>query len=262
MATLASAVPNHETRPSQWHSPRPLVPVNDATDPAAGVPYERGHYAPSRRSGPVAVIASAGVMLAALAALATINVIAKHEAPDRLTVVALKQLDVTPPPSPPAKKLDTPVEQPAPVFVPKPRIELPSPGPRQVALDAPPPVEAMSIAIAKPLVQEGPAGEANSHEVSAAPADGGDLSSKVLSAQPPAYPLESRRRREQGTVKLLVLVGPDGRVSDIEIAGSSGSQRLDKAALSAVRRWRWAPLEQNGQGVAVRGYVTIPFVLV
>ena len=83
----------------------------------------------------------------------------------------------------------------------------------------------------------------------------------MLFAKPPSYPLDSRRAREQGTVKLRVLVGSDGAVKDIEIAGSSGSARLDRAALQAVRRWRWSPVMSNGSAVAVRGYVTIPFVL-
>ena len=56
-------------------------------------------------------------------------------------------------------------------------------------------------------------------------------------------------------------MGPDGRVSDIRVSGSSGSDALDKAALSAVKRWRWKPQQQNGAPVSVRGYVTIPFVL-
>ena len=37
--------------------------------------------------------------------------------------------------------------------------------------------------------------------------------------------------------------------------------RLDKAALDAVRRWRWSPMLRDGQAVAVRGLVEIPFTL-
>ncbi|MCJ2184421.1 energy transducer TonB, partial [Novosphingobium sp. 1949] len=91
--------------------------------------------------------------------------------------------------------------------------------------------------------------------------EGGDLSSRLLAAQPPSYPVESRRAHEQGTVQLLVLVGTDGRVSEISLASSSGSDRLDKAALRAVRHWRWMPTLRGGVAVLVRGIVTIPFVL-
>lgn len=225
----------------------------------AEAPIARCVYQPSRRSGPVAFAASMGVILAGVAALATLNVVAQHKAASRLTVVAMKELDTTPPPPPP-KSLDKPVEQPPQAFIPKPMIELPSPGPTQVALDLPPPPSAPVVATTR-IVAPAVSTVAAAPVASADPVEGGDLSSQVLSAKPPAYPIDARRRREQGTVKLMVLVGPDGRVSDIELARSSGSQALDRAALGAVKRWRWAPQKKAGEPVAVRGYVTIPFVL-
>lgn len=83
----------------------------------------------------------------------------------------------------------------------------------------------------------------------------------MIAASPPAYPTEARRRREQGVVKLAVLVGEDGRVETVSVAASSGSYHLDRAALGAVRRWRWSPVIRDGSAVMVRGFVTIPFVL-
>ncbi|WP_252217111.1 energy transducer TonB, partial [Clostridium sp. CMCC3677] len=74
------------------------------------------------------------------------------------------------------------------------------------------------------------------------PTEGGDLSSKMISAKPPSYPLESRRLHEEGTVVLAVLLSAEGQVAGISIAQSSGSDRLDQAALAAVRKWRWAPV--------------------
>jgi protein TonB len=224
-----------------------------------GNAFERCVYQPSRRSGPVAFLASAGVILAAMAALATLNVVGQQQMPSRLTVVAMKELDVTPPPPPP-KSLEKPVAVPPLAFVPKPMIQLPSPGPIQVALDVPPPV-APVVAAPRIVAPAGPSAPAVAPPASSDPVEGGDLSSQVLSARPPAYPIDARRRREQGTVKLLVLVGPDGRVSDIRLATSSGSDALDRAALGAVKRWRWTPQSLAGAPVAVRGYVTIPFVL-
>ena len=87
------------------------------------------------------------------------------------------------------------------------------------------------------------------------------LPATMLEAVPPRYPLESRQRREQGTVVLDVLLSPGGTVEKIAVHSSSGSPRLDKAALDAVRRWRWSPSLRNGVAVAVRGLVEIPFVL-
>lgn len=83
----------------------------------------------------------------------------------------------------------------------------------------------------------------------------------MISATPPRYPHESRRKREQGTVVLMVLLAVDGTVADVSISQSSGSARLDDAALKAVRRWRWSPTRRNGDPVMVRGLVEIPFIL-
>jgi len=90
---------------------------------------------------------------------------------------------------------------------------------------------------------------------------GGNLASKMLAGKPPSYPIECRRKREQGTVVLALTVGTDGRVVDISIRSSSGFARLDNAARDAVRKWRWAPATSDGAPVMVRGVVEIPFVL-
>lgn len=208
----------------------------------------------------MAFLASAGMIAAAAAALTTLTMVAKHQGRERLTVVEMKTLDTTPPPPPP-ETLTQPVATPPQVFTPKPMITLPSPGPTQVALDLPPP-PAPAVQLVAAVVEAPVAAAPAAPARSSAAVDGGDLSSQVISAKPPVYPIDARRAREQGTVKLLVLVGPDGRVSDVDIAGSSGSKRLDQAALNAVKRWRWSPTKRDGAAVAVRGYVTIPFVLV
>ncbi len=90
---------------------------------------------------------------------------------------------------------------------------------------------------------------------------GGDLSAQMVSGKPPRYPIESRRKREQGTVVLALTLGLDGAVESLTIARSSGFSRLDDAARDAVRKWRWRPMIQQGQPVKVKGVVEIPFVL-
>jgi protein TonB len=67
---------------------------------------------------------------------------------------------------------------------------------------------------------------------------------------PPAYPSESRRRGEEGVVRLALRVSIDGRVEAAEVSTSSGFPRLDEAALEAARRWRFRPAMQAGQPVA------------
>jgi protein TonB len=66
----------------------------------------------------------------------------------------------------------------------------------------------------------------------------------------PVYPALSKRLREDGTVVLRVNLDAQGIVLDINIEKSSGFQRLDQAALEAVKQWRFVP--------AKRGHVAIP----
>ena len=74
---------------------------------------------------------------------------------------------------------------------------------------------------------------------------------------PPAYPAIARRRAQQGTVTVSVLVGADGSVERAEVADSSGFDALDDAALETVRsRWRFVPARHGG--LAVESWVLVP----
>lgn len=66
----------------------------------------------------------------------------------------------------------------------------------------------------------------------------------------PRYPLTALRRGEGGTVVLRVNVGADGVPDDIAVARRSGSRDLDRAAMVAVRDWRFKPATRNGREVA------------
>lgn len=77
----------------------------------------------------------------------------------------------------------------------------------------------------------------------------------------PAYPVFSKRAREQGVVKLRVKVDAAGNVEGIEIHESSGYERLDRAALAAVRHWRFVPARQGDRAVAGVALVPIRFEL-
>ena len=51
----------------------------------------------------------------------------------------------------------------------------------------------------------------------------------------PYYPSASRRLSEEGSVVLLVYVGPNGRVTETKVETSSGIGRLDEAAEKCVK---------------------------
>jgi protein TonB len=50
-----------------------------------------------------------------------------------------------------------------------------------------------------------------------------------------AYPDEARRRGEEGTVAIRFSVDRAGHVLDVTVLSSSGSARLDEAALAVLR---------------------------
>lgn len=70
-----------------------------------------------------------------------------------------------------------------------------------------------------------------------------------LSNPAPIYPRTALRLGQEGRVILTLLVRVDGSVDDVQVTTSSGYQRLDKAALKAVRRWRYQPASQDGQPI-------------
>lgn len=78
---------------------------------------------------------------------------------------------------------------------------------------------------------------------------------------PPAYPSAALRRGDAGTVMVRVEVGADGVPTDVSVEARSGSRDLDRAALDAVRRWRFNPAQRDGQPVASSVVVPIDFNL-
>lgn len=72
----------------------------------------------------------------------------------------------------------------------------------------------------------------------------------------PGYPAAELRRGRGGTVMLRVEVGPDGTPTAVTVAESSRSRALDRAAVAAVRNWRFEPALVNGQPAA--GTVRVP----
>lgn len=75
----------------------------------------------------------------------------------------------------------------------------------------------------------------------------------------PVYPAMSRKLGEQGVVKLRILVSAEGIALSMEIVESSGHERLDNAALRAVRGWRFVPARQDGRAISAYAIVPIEF---
>lgn len=78
---------------------------------------------------------------------------------------------------------------------------------------------------------------------------------------PPAYPPLSRRLGEEGRALLRVLVTENGTAETVDLESSSGSARLDKAAIAAVKRWEFVPAKRNQQSISAYVLVPIKFSL-
>lgn len=226
-------------------------PKPDMTE--AALLQEVSRYGEARRPNVAAAVASVGIVAGLLSLLVTMDVVTLQKSkPSNLAVFDLKVERPPPPPPPPATTSPTPVKMvPTEVVAPTPVVQIVSDNVQIATMPTPTLPQA---AVVGPPVSPAPV-------TPAGPADAGDLSSKMISADPPRYPLDSRRKREQGTVILQVLLSADGRVASVSVSQSSGFERLDKAALDAVRRWRWSPTLRGGQAVMVTGRVRIPFLI-
>jgi protein TonB len=78
----------------------------------------------------------------------------------------------------------------------------------------------------------------------------------------PAYPNVSRRKREEGTVRLRVQVSPEGAPVQVLLDRSSNFSDLDSAAMDVVKkRWRFEPAKQGDRAVVAWVIVPMEFSL-
>jgi protein TonB len=75
----------------------------------------------------------------------------------------------------------------------------------------------------------------------------------------PVYPPLAVQARIQGTVLLQAVVAKDGTVQDLRLV--SGHPLLVKAALDAVKLWRYKPYRLNDQPVEVDTEIIVNFTL-
>ena len=73
---------------------------------------------------------------------------------------------------------------------------------------------------------------------------------------PPVYPDLARRNGWSGEVLVRVAVAASGEVTSTGLETTSGHQVLDRAALDAVRRWRFVPARQGSRPLP--GEVLVP----
>jgi protein TonB len=183
------------------------------------------------------VVVVGGLMYAIVTGLAY-NVIKK-------TAQELKVIDVEqqppPPEQPPPPPKDMPKVPPPPV-TPPPLVQMNAPPPPIQTVTAPPPVYIPPVAPAPPP----PPPQPRKVEPARARAN---LGSYVTNDD---YPPSALAAGQEGRTSFRLDVGPDGRVSNCTVTGSSGSSALDAAICRIMRsRARFTPAhDSSGNAVA------------
>ncbi len=151
-----------------------------------------------------------------------------------------------PEPQPATRAPPSPAIQPSP---PMPRMP-PQQATAQAATPQPPPAPTANVNLGEGIAA--PAAEiADAGLVHPAEADTGNI--------PPEYPLEAKRRHEQGTVVIGMRIGADGSVLEAWVVRSSGSRSIDAAARDRLATWHFHPATQNNAAVPDVEAITIHF---
>ena len=89
-----------------------------------------------------------------------------------------------------------------------------------------------------------------------------DIQPRVLKAAEPAYPPAALSRRVAGSVTVNALVSETGDVLQTAVVrGVNGALGFNKAAETAVRKWKFSPAEKGGVKVRVWKPITVTFKL-
>lgn len=133
----------------------------------------------------------------------------------------------------------------------------PTPAEKKQAEPAPEPPKP-----AEQVKESAPAPAAPAKPAPAAPvALSSELAVSCPKLTPPEYPAISRRMGEEGKLILRVELDENGHIDNAKVLNSSGYERLDAAALSAVKSWQCNPSLRDGQPVRAVALQPFNFVL-
>jgi protein TonB len=89
---------------------------------------------------------------------------------------------------------------------------------------------------------------------------GGNVqAAKMVRQTPPVYPAIAKTAHVSGTILLHAVIAKDGTVQQLEYV--SGPPLLMKAAMDAVRDWKYQPTTLNGEPVEVDTQISVVFQL-
>jgi protein TonB len=199
--------------------------------------------APRRFSGLILVTAIHIGIIALLVLGMVANDIEKKKEDLQATVEQQKIEPKAPPPPPPD------VIKPPPPFIPPPDIT--------IQTEAPPNNNAIVTTTSRPPAPPPPAPPPAPPAAPPTPA----VALMNTHTKPP-YPTISQRLGEHGTTLLMVTIDASGDCTGADVITSSGSHRLDQAAIDYVKqRYKWKPATQGGKPIASRQQLRIVWSL-
>ncbi|HMC58714.1 MAG TPA: energy transducer TonB, partial [Candidatus Solibacter sp.] len=89
---------------------------------------------------------------------------------------------------------------------------------------------------------------------------GGVSPPRAIYSPDPEFSDEARKAKYQGTCTLYVVVGADGRPTNIRVASGLG-MGLDEKAIEKLKTWKFEPATKDGHAVAVEIAVEVAFRL-
>ena len=161
----------------------------------------------------------------------------------KVTTVDIKKEEPKKEPPPPPKQQAAP----PPIVAPPPKINVNVTPPPVQTVVTPPPVAPVVPIIAPPAPVAPPPPKFQPKQ----PQPKGRSGEWVTTND---YPSRALREEREGTTRFRLTVGPDGKVANCEITGSSGSPDLDEAACANLRRRGKFTPATDGDGNPTTGY--------
>ena len=81
----------------------------------------------------------------------------------------------------------------------------------------------------------------------------------VLKRVQPRYPSQALQMRIQGSVQLQATISKTGDIQNLKVV--SGDGVLGRAAMEAVRQWKYKPYYLNGDPVQIETQILVNFKL-
>jgi protein TonB len=217
--------------------------------------YANGFLEEKRRS-PVSFGAVVGLHVAALSAVIMFGTTTfQREAPQVIDLIPIRPDRPIPPENPPPptpdqpipQSRDTPTTAPTPLPVPGPFAGPPTP-PRPYETPVDPGPIRLAGADVRPVIPD--------------PVRiGAQVDPRYRDALQPPYPRDMETAQREGSVRVRITIGPDGRVTAIEQLSATNDSFWRITQRQAMNRWRFRPATVDGRAIASTMVFTVTFRL-